>query len=178
MKDLVATVLLGFGFAGLTLAQAPSNKAEMIDIAVVEFTPGSNASGMTYEAKRHLQAAIAFSLAKTRRFHVVDVGNTRDQTKPNLEAINGTSTAPAVQAGKKLRVAYVLTGNVVDYNTGGSATVNTRLVEVATGKVIYADEKTQQSTGKMLSGGEPEMMNKVLRPIIADLTESLLGKAL
>jgi len=177
MKLFIA-IVLGIMLAGASLAQAPSKSAAgnaaKIQIAVIEFTPGPNASGMTYEAKRHLQAAIAYLLAETRKFRVVDVRNTREMSQADLPVVNGTSTAAAVRVGKQLNVSYVLTGTVIEYNTKGTATLRARLVEVATGKVKYSGEITQQSTSAMTArAGEPEMMTKVLKPAIQKITADL-----
>lgn len=182
MKNVFATLILGIALTGIALAQAPSKgsagKTNKARVAVVEFTPGPKASGMTAEAKRHLQASIAFALFESDRFDVVDVRHTRDASKADLVAINGASTAAAVKVGKQLGVSYVLTGTVVEYNTQGSATLKTQLVEVATGKVKHADDLSQQSTSAVTSGGAAEMMTKVLKPLIQKLTSTLSGEVL
>jgi len=67
----------------------------------------------------------------------------------------------------------VVTGNVVDYNTGGSAVVKFRIVEVATGKVKHSGEISQQAVTKMYGTGAPEMQSKVMKPLIDKLTEEL-----
>ena len=173
MKNLFTAFILAIALAGVSLAQSSKPR-----IAVIEFTPGPNASAMTAEAKRHLQASIANSIHSTRAFEVVDVRNTRAATQDSLPAINGEgSTSTAVRVGKLLGVNYVLTGSVVEYNTKvGQATVRTRFIEVATGKVKYSGETTQQSTTPMSArAGEPEMMTKVLKPFIQKLTATLTG---
>lgn len=178
MKNLSIAFVLGIALAGLTIAQAPSkgtaSRTNKVRIAVVEFTPGPNVSVMTAEAKRQLQASIAFALVESDRFDVVDVRNTRSAAGSSLAAINGgTSTSAAVKAGKQLGVSYVLTGIVAEYDTIGSATLKARLVEVATGKVKYSGETSQQATSAMRSGGAAEMHTKVLKPLIQKMTDSL-----
>lgn len=178
MKKLFTAIILSIALAGISLAQAPSKgaagKSSKTRIAVIEFTPGPGATGMTAEAKRHLQAAIAFSLFDSGKFDVVDVRNTRAASQADLPAVNGASTAAAVRVGKQLGVSYVLTGTVIEYNTKGTATLKTRLVEVATGKVKYSGEITQQSTAAMTArAGEAEMMLKVLKPAIQKMTATL-----
>jgi len=129
---------------------------------------------MTAEAKRQLQASIAFSLSESERFDVVDVRRTRAASQADLAAVNGASTSAAVKVGRQLGVSYVLTGMVAEYNTkDGEATMKTRLVEVATGKVKFAGETSQQATSAMRSGGAAEMQSKVLKPAIQKLTDSL-----
>lgn len=97
MNNLFAAFILGITLRGVALAQASSTgasiKTEKVKVAVVEFTPSLNASGMTAEAKRQLQASIAFRLMKTNRFHVVDVRHTREASQADLAAVNGASTA-------------------------------------------------------------------------------------
>ncbi|MBO0930858.1 hypothetical protein [Fibrella aquatilis] len=181
MKTLLATVLLGIGLANEAFGQAMSNPSTIppkTQVAVIEFTPGPNASGMTPESKRQLQASIAFRLMETKKFKVVDIQNTRRTSQADLVAINGGSTAAAVRVGKQLRVSYVLTGTVEEYNTQGSAILKTRLVEVGTGKVKRADELSHQSTKEMRTGGDVEMKTFVLLPIILKLAETLATEAL
>lgn len=140
VKNLVAAVGLAVALGGVAFAQAPLKVTDRTKMAVVEFTPGPNAAGMSAEAKRQLQASIAFRLMKTNQFYIADVRNTRDASQADLAAVNGASTAAAVRVGKQMRVSYVLTGTVEEYNPSGSATLKTRLVEVATGKVKHTDE--------------------------------------
>src|SRR5688572_10225960 len=80
-------LVLGFAFSGVSHAQTSS--ADKVKVAVTEFTPGPNAPGMTVEAKRHMQASLAFALFDTKRFDVVDVRNTRAASQADLAAING-----------------------------------------------------------------------------------------
>ncbi|MFO1498001.1 MAG: FlgO family outer membrane protein [Verrucomicrobiota bacterium] len=185
LRQLGGLLMVVFGLTAASISvdgdQTPptagADKSAKARIAVIEFTPGTNAAGMTYEAKRHLQASIAFSLQSSGRFSVVDVRNTRDVTQRDLSELNGSSSAPAARIGKQLNVSYILTGNVIEYDTkSGRATLNTRLIEVATGEVKYSGETTEQSTSPMTArAGEPEMMAKVLKPAIAKLTTALTG---
>lgn len=173
MKTGFLSVILGAALTGVAFAQAASKVNKKARVAVVEFTPGANAPGMSVEAKRHLQASIAFSLFESDGFDVVDVRHTREASKANLIAINGASADAAVRVGKQLGVSYVLTGTIDEYNIKGSATLKTRLVEVATGKVKYGGEISQQSTSAVTTGGDAEMKNKVLEPLIQKLTAAL-----
>jgi hypothetical protein len=65
----------------------------------------------------------------------------------------------------------------VEYNTQGSATLTTRLVEVATGKVKHTATTSQQSISTVTTGGAAEMAAKVLKPLIQKLTVSLAALA-
>jgi TolB-like protein len=171
---LTTAAIAANGDRALSTAAAP--KSARPRIAVLEFTPGTNAAGMTYEAKRHLQASIAYSLASSGKFHVADVRNTREATQSDLLELNGAaSTDAVVKAGQKLNVHFVLAGTITDYNTKtGHAILKTRLIDVDTGKVKHSAETIGQSTSEMSArAGEPEMMNKVLRPAIEKLTAGL-----
>ena len=193
MKNLFAAVVLGIAFAGVSLAHTSSEEkagerntgmAAGVKVAVVEFSPGPNAPGMTYEAKRHLQASLAFALFETRRFDVVDVRRTRAASQADLAAINdGSSTTAAVKLGKQLGVSYVLTGTVVEYTPQGAdgfgrVILKTRLIEVATGRVKHAGETAQRSTSPMRTNGAAEMQTKAIKPAIEKLTAILVGLSL
>lgn len=182
---VIGTALLG---AAPALAASPSArqaaKAAELTLAVVEFTPQADAARMTHEAKRHLQASLAQALFNSPRFRVVDVKWTREASRADLDRINlEASTSEAVRLGRQLGVSYVLTGSVVAYEPKGAdghgrATLKTRLVEVSTGKVRYAGETVQRSTGAMHTDGVAEMHTAVLRPAIQALTTTLEGVAL
>lgn len=187
MKNLFTAVILGIAFVGVSLAHTSSEQktgerqAAKVKVAVVEFSPGLNASGMTPEAKRQLQASLAFALFESGRFDVVDVRRTRAASQGDLTAINGdSSTAAAVKLGKQLGVSYVLTGAVVDYTPKGAdgfgrVILKTRLIEVATGKIKHAGETTQLSTSAMRTTGAAEMQTKAIKPAIEKLTVTLAG---
>ena len=190
MKNLFTTVILGIVLASVSLAhtsseakaaERPAGKAAAVKVAVVELSPGPNAPGMTVEAKRQLQASLAFALFESRRFDVVDVRRTRDASQGDLAALNGgSSTAAAVKLGKQLGVSYVLTGIVAEYTPKGAdgfgrVILRTRLIEVSTGKVIHAGETTQRSTSEMRTDGAAEMQTKAVKPAIEKLTATLAG---
>src|SRR5688572_30542054 len=160
MKNIFTAVVLGVVFAGVSLAHTWSEEkaserhagtAAEVKVAVIEFSPGPNAPGMTPEAKRQLQASLAFALVESDRFDVVDVRRTRAASQDDLAVINGgSSTAAAVKLGKQLGVSYVLTGIVVEYTPMGAdgfgrVILETRLIEVASGKVKHSDKTTQRS---------------------------------
>lgn len=193
MKNLFTAFILGIALAGISLAQTsssvktgarPTGKATEVKTAVIEFSPGPNVSGMTPEAKRQLQASLAFALVESDRFNVVDVRRTRDASQGDLAALNGgSSTAAAVRLGKQLGVSYVLTGTVVEYTPKGEdgfgrVILKTRLVEVATGKVKHAGETTQRSTSAMRTTGASEMQTKAVRPALEKLATTLAGLGL
>ena len=173
MKNMITAIVIGIALTGVSLAQAPA-RAQGVTTAVVEFSVGPNAAGMTEQAKFGLQTQLSARLNNTRKFDVYDTRNTRRASQPDLGAINGNSMSAAVRLGKQVGVAFVVTGSVEEYNTSGSAKVKFRLVEVATGKVKYSGEISQQAVSKMTGNGSAaEMQAKVMKPIIEKLTEKL-----
>lgn len=179
MKRVFTIVVSSVMLSGVSDAQP---RPGTVKAAVVEFTPGARAQEMTAEAKRQLQASIAFSLMQSHKFDIVDVRHTRDASQGTLAAVNNdSSTAAAVKVGKQLGVAYVLTGTVTEYAAKGGggtghATLRTRLVEVATGNVRYSGEIAQKGTSAMRTTGAAEMQLKVFKPAIEKLAEALGAK--
>ena len=190
MKNLFAALVLAIAVAGVSLAhtsweekagEPQAGKGAKVNVAVVEFSPGPNVSGMTYEAKRHLQASLAYALYESDKFHVVDVRRTRDASQADLAALNGgSSTAAAVKLGKQLGVSYVVTGTVVEYTPQGAdgfglVILKSQFIEVATGKVKHAGETTQRSTSAMRTNNAAEMHTKAVRPAVEKLAATLAG---
>lgn len=175
-----AVVFLSLLLAGIAPAQKQRGH---VKAAVVEFTPGANVSGMTHEAKRHLQASIANKLVESEKFDIVDVRHTRDASQAILAEVNDDrSTAAAVRVGKQLGVSYVLTGTVAEYNPKGggglgSTVLKARLVEVATGRVRYSGEIAQKGIRPMHGAGTQEMQANVLKPAIERLVAELGPKS-
>ncbi len=189
MKNLFTAIIVGIALVGVSLAhnstqkkagQRQTDKAAEVKLAVIEFSPG-HVSGMTSEAKRQLQASLAFALVESDRFDVVDVRRTRAVSQGDLAAINGdSSTTAAVKLGQRLGVSFVLTGTVVEYTPKGAdgfghVILKTRLIEVATGKVKYAGEIAQRSTSAMRTSGVVELQTKAVKPAIEKLTATLAG---
>ena len=139
-------------------------------IAVVEFKDATGV--MSYEAKRQLQASIAFALVKKRDFEVPDVRNTREVT-PGPDV----STQAAVKIGKHMNVGYVLIGTVTEYSTTtGKMAVRTQLVNVSNGKVVLSGETTGQTSYPMTpNAGHAEMSSKVAKPMIQKLHATLMA---
>ena len=188
MKNLFTVIIVVIALAGVSFAQISAKekigkqitgKTNAAKVAVIEFSPESNASGMTAEAKRQLQASLAFALFESDRFDVVDVRRTRAASADDLADINGgSSTVAAVKLGKQLGVSYVLTGTVAEYTPKGAdgfglVILKTRLIEVSTGKVKHAGETTQRSTSAMRTNGAAEMQTKAVKPAIEKLTATL-----
>lgn len=174
-------LVLGMTFAGVSNARPQSSGMARVKMAVTEFSPASSVPPMTHEAKRHMQASLAYALAETKRFHVVDVRNTREASQADLASINGgSSTAPAVRLGKQMGVAYVLTGTIEEYTPQGGdgfgqVRLTYRLIDVATGKVVHAGNVNQRSTAAMRTTGVAEMHSRTMRPALEKLAATLAG---
>ncbi len=177
----VSMLALVFGIAstGVSFARTPPQGNGKVEMAVVEFSPGPNAPGMTFEAKRQMQATTAYLLAQTNRFHVVDVRWTRSVSQADQATINGSpSTAAAVKVGKQLRVSYILIGTVEEYTPQGGdgygrLVLKHRLVEVATGKVKHSGVTTQRSTAAMRTSNAAEMQTRTVKPALEQLTATI-----
>jgi TolB-like protein len=167
MKKLFTAIILGIALASVSFAQA--DKSSKPRIAVLEFSETTGA--MSPEAKRQLQASIAFRLVKGHDFEVPDVRNTRYATQ------GGGSI---VSIGKKVDAEYVLTGSVIEYsNTEGRMTLRTQLYSVATGKIVLSGDTTGVSTGKLNpNAGHAEMAAKVVKPTIEALVAKIKAAGL
>ncbi len=163
MKNIFAAFILAILLAGVSLAQSGKPR-----IAVVEFKDETGV--MSYEAKRQLQASIAFAMVKKRDFEVPDVRNTREAT-PGPDV----SVSAAVRMGKHMNVGYVLIGTVTEYSTSaGRMAVRTQLVSVATGKVVLSGETAAETARPMTpNAGHAEMSTKVAKPLIEKLFATL-----
>lgn len=185
MKNFFTALIFGLIFAGVSFAQTSTRAKNTgkagIKVAVIEFSPGKNVPEMTVEAKRQMQASMAFALHDSRKFEVVDVRNTRKASQSNLAAINSSSsTAAAVKIGKQLKVNYVLTGTVVEYTPKGAdgfgrVILKTRFIDVATGKVKHETETIQRSTSAMRTENANELQKKAIKPATLKLAETLVG---
>ncbi len=180
MKTLFTTFILGIALAGISFAQAPA-RGQGVKTAVVEFSVGPNAAGMTEQAKMGLQTQLSARLNHTRKFDVYDTRHTRRASQADLRTINGSSTTAAVKVGKQLGVAYVVTGNVSEYipkgtDGYGSAAVTVRVVEVATGKVKYTGEVTVRSGKPMSTGSASEMQALVMKHIVDQFSDLIEGR--
>ena len=165
LKNIFTALILGIVFAGISLAQSDKPR-----IAVVEFKDATGV--MSYEAKRHLQASIAYELVKKRDFSVPDVRNTREAT-PGPDV----SVPATVKIGKHMNASYVLIGTVTVYSTSsGKMTVRAQLIEVSTGKVRLSGETNGQTSYPMTpNAGHVEMSTKVAKPMIQKLFATLVA---
>jgi curli biogenesis system outer membrane secretion channel CsgG len=100
----------------------------------------------------------------------------------------------AVRVGKLLGVNYLLTGAVTEYgvtDTGGHgrsigklpgirggkrvfvAAINARIFNVNTGEIVWADEARNQISSFDGGQNDQRMFDKVMKPVIQELTASI-----
>ncbi|MEM1202372.1 MAG: CsgG/HfaB family protein [Acidobacteriota bacterium] len=189
-------ILLLFA-VGLTAAFAPAAMgAEKPRIAVLEFKNKADNTYWWNGGASAMQDVFVTELVKSGKFRVID----REQLanlmrEKNLSLAGDIDPATAVRAGKLLGVEYFLVGSITEYgidDKGGSgfgisvkkrtftAAANARLIDTETGEIIWADEaRGEEKSAKVrirgIGGGvdDRRMFDKVMKPIIGELTASL-----
>lgn len=189
-------VLMMLSVFVLALLPATTMAAEKPRIAVLEFKNKADNQWWYRGGAEAAQDVFVTELVKSGKFRVID----REQLsalmrEKNLSLSGDVDPATAVRAGKLLGVEYFLTGAVTEYgNTskGGSgfgvsvkkkkfvAAMNARLIDTETGEIVWADEgRAEQGSAKVrvfgVGGGvdDERMFDKVMKPVISDLTASL-----
>jgi curli biogenesis system outer membrane secretion channel CsgG len=140
------------------------------------------------------------SLVKSGKFTVVDRERLAAlMQEKNLSLSGDVSAATAVQAGKLLGVEYMLVGDVTEFGEQENkaqvgwgigvdvrkkkftAALDVRLLNVTTGEIMWAETgRRVESNSKVyvagIGGGvdDDRMFDKVLRPIVEELSGKLL----
>jgi curli biogenesis system outer membrane secretion channel CsgG len=140
-------------------------------------------------------------LVKSGKFTVVDRERLAAlMQEKNLSLSGDVSAATAVQAGKLLGVEYMLVGDVTEFGEQTNkaqvgwgigvdvrkkkfiAALDVRLLSVMTGEILWAETgKKEESSSNVyvagIGGGvdDERMFDKVLRPIVEELSGKLLG---
>ena len=192
MRRIIVAVALGV-FAVALAAQA----SEKPRIAVLEFKNKADNSWWHSKGASAAQDVFVTELVKSGKFRVIE----REQLaalmrEKNLSLSGDLDPSTAVQAGRLLGVDYLLTGALTEYGSsdtnvsGGwrfqakkksfEAAMNARLVDTETGEIVWADEaKADEGSFNLkihgFGGGvdDDKMFDKVLKPIIQQLTASL-----
>jgi curli biogenesis system outer membrane secretion channel CsgG len=165
-------------------------------VAVLEFKNKADNQWWYHGGATAAQDVFVTELVKSGKFRVVE----REQLAALMEEKNLTLSgdvdpATAVRIGKLLGVNYLLTGAVTEYgntDVGGGgfgvsagkrkfvAAMNARLIDTSTGEIVWADEAREEEASVKVSvfgvgGGvdDDRMFDKVLKPVIQQLTASL-----
>jgi curli biogenesis system outer membrane secretion channel CsgG len=171
-------------------------------IAVIEFKNKADNQWWYSGGAEAAQDVFVTELVKSGKFRVVEREQLQAlMQEKNLTLSGDVDPSTAVRIGKLLGVNYLLTGAVTEYGVtekGGHApgirrlpgvsagkktfvaAMNARLIDTSTGEIVWADEaRGEESSVKVFVGGfgggvdDDRMFDKVLKPVIQQLTASL-----
>ena len=193
-RSLLLSLSLILGFSALVPSMASAEKPR---VAVLEFKSKADNVWWYRNGAAAAQDVFVTELVKSGKFRVIE----REQLaalmqEKNLSLSGDVDASTAVRAGRLLGVDYFLTGALTEYGSsenevsGGwrfqakkknfSAAMNARLIHTETGEIVWADEGTAEEGSFKLKihgvgGGvdDDQMFDKVLKPIIQQLAESL-----
>ena len=150
-----------------------------------------------------MQDVFVTELVKSQKFRVIDRERLDAlMREKNLSLSGDVDPSTAVQAGKLLGVEFFLVGNVTEYGATDSgvhgrsvrglpgfragkktfvAAANARIINAETGEIVWADEARNEDANMRLSVGgfgggvdrDERMFDKVMKPIVAELTASV-----
>lgn len=173
-----------------------ADKSTKPRIAVLEFKNKADNQWWYKGGAEAAQDVFVTELVKSGKFRVVE----REQLEALMQEKNLTLSgdidpSSAMKIGKLLGVNYLLAGAVTEYgntNVGGGgfgvsagkkkfvAAMNARLIDCNTGEIVWADEAREEEASIRVSvmgvgGGvdDERMFDKVLKPVIQQLTASL-----
>jgi curli biogenesis system outer membrane secretion channel CsgG len=195
---LCAALLLAVTVPAVTSA-AKSDKPRL---AVLEFKNKADNQWWYHGGATAAQDVFVTELVKSGKFRVVEREQLEAlMQEKNLTLSGDVDPSTAVKVGKLLGVNYLLTGAVTEYGVtdkgahGGGigrlpgfsagkrnfvAAMNARLIDTSTGEIVWADEaRGEEGSVKVSVGGfgggvdDDRMFDKVLKPVIQQLTASL-----
>ena len=196
---LCAALLLAVVAAPAATSAASSDKPR---IAVIEFKNKADNQWWYHGGAEAAQDVFVTELVKSGKFRVVEREQLQAlMAEKNLTLSGDVDPSTAVRIGKLLGVNYLLTGAVTEYGVtekGGHApgirrlpgvsagkktfvaAMNARLIDTSTGEIVWADEaRGEEASVKVFVGGfgggvdDDRMFDKVLKPVIQQLTASL-----
>ncbi|MCB1055585.1 MAG: hypothetical protein KDD11_08750 [Acidobacteria bacterium] len=183
-----------------SLAEAASDKPR---IAVLAFQNKADNQWWYHGGAEAAQDVFVTELVKSGKFRVIDREQLDALLREkNLSLSGDVDPSTAVKAGKLLGVQYFLTGAVTEYGATDSgahgrsigrlpgfnagkrsftAAMNARIIDTTTGEILWADEaRGEDSKVKVSVGGfgggvdnDQRMFDKVMRPVIEELTASI-----
>ncbi|HYO15997.1 MAG TPA: CsgG/HfaB family protein [Thermoanaerobaculia bacterium] len=194
-----AALLLAVVAAPAVTSAASSEKPR---IAVIEFKNKADNQWWYQGGAEAAQDVFVTELVKSGKFRVVEREQLQAlMAEKNLTLSGDVDPSSAVRIGKLLGVNYLLTGAVTEYGVtekGGHApgirrlpgvsagkktfvaAMNARLIDTSTGEIVWADEaRGEEASVKVFVGGfgggvdDDRMFDKVLKPVIQQLTASL-----
>lgn len=197
--SLCAALLLAVLAAPAVTSAASSEKPR---IAVIEFKNKADNQWWYHGGAEAAQDVFVTELVKSGKFRVVEREQLQAlMAEKNLTLSGDVDPSTAVRIGKLLGVNYLLTGAVTEYGVtekGGHApglrrlpgvsaskktfvaAMNARLIDTSTGEIVWADEaRGEESSARVFVGGfgggvdDDRMFDKVLKPVIQQLTASL-----
>jgi curli biogenesis system outer membrane secretion channel CsgG len=195
---LCAALLLAVTVPAVTSA-AKSDKPRL---AVLEFKNKADNQWWYHGGATAAQDVFVTELVKSGKFRVVEREQLEAlMQEKNLTLSGDVDPSTAVKVGKLLGVNYLLTGAITEYGVtdksahGGGigrlpgfsagkrnfvAAMNARLIDTSTGEIVWADEaRGEEGSVKVSVGGfgggvdDDRMFDKVLKPVIQQLTASL-----
>ena len=203
MKRWIAagTVLaLAFVLAPAMSTAADSTKPR---IAVLEFKNKADGQWWYHGGAAAMQDVFVTELVKSGKFRVIDREQLAALlAEKDMSLAGDIDPKTAIKAGKLLGVQYFLAGAVTEYGAQGTsasapsvgglpgfsggkktfvAAANARIIDTTTGEILWADEARGEDANFKLSiagfgGGvsnDERMFDKVMKPVIAQLTASL-----
>lgn len=203
MKRVLSTALCAAFVLITLLPTTSEAAADKPRIAVLEFQNKADNQWWGHGGAEAAQDVFVTELVKSGKFRVIDREQLQALLREkNLSLSGDVDPATAVKAGKLLGVQYFLTGAVTEYgatdtsahgrgvrglpgfNAGKrsfTAAMNARIIDTTTGEILWADEaRGEDSKVKVSVGGfgggvdnDQRMFDKVMRPVIQELTASI-----
>ena len=186
---------------GLALVIAMSGMAQdKPSIVVLDFRNKTNTGG--YELGRGASDMLTTALFKTKKFEVIERERLNTLIKEqSLSATGIFDAGKAAQIGKLVGAQYIVIGSITEYghsrSSGGggrfggssltySSTVDIRIINVSTGKIVFADSGTgsvSSHTVRVFGHGGGESYNEKnatqsLRDAINDVCEKIKKEGL
>ena len=201
MKRALSVGLAAALFAA-ALAPALSAASDKPRVAVLEFKNKADNQWWYHGGAAAAQDVFVTELVKSGKFRVIEREALDALMQEKGLTLSGDIDAKTAQKiGKLLGLNYMLAGAVTEYGVTGSnvntpwvgnlpsvsvgkktfvAAMNARLIDTSTGEIVWADEaRAEEKASKVHVGGfgggvdDDRMFDKVLKPIIQQLTASL-----
>ena len=196
------SVAVAAALVAVALVPAVRAASDKPRVAVLEFKNKADNQWWYSQGGAAAQDVFVTELVKSGKFRVVEREQLEALMQEKGLTLSGdVDPKTAVKVGKLLGVNYLLTGAVTEYGMKGTnvdtpwvgnlpsvsvgkktftAAMNARLIDTSTGEIVWADEaRAEEKTSKVHVGGfgggvdDGAMFDKVLKPIIQQLTASL-----